>query len=48
MNASFDGVVLELPGKPKTLYVDGKSAEIVSLRERCVLLSDHLCRFVLC
>lgn len=37
MNASFDGVVLSLPGKPKTLYVDGKSAEIVSLRERYVI-----------
>ena len=34
MGASFDGVVLELPGTPKTLYVDGKSAESVSLRER--------------
>lgn len=39
MNASFDGVVLSLPGKPKTLYVDGKSAEIVSLRERYVVFS---------
>lgn len=37
INASFDGVVLSLPGKPKTLYVDGKSAEIVSLRERYVI-----------
>jgi hypothetical protein len=37
MGAAFDGVVLELPSKPKTLYVDGKSAESVSLRERCVL-----------
>jgi hypothetical protein len=34
MGADFDGVVLELPGTPKTLYVDGKSAESVSLRER--------------
>jgi hypothetical protein len=34
MGATFDGVVLELPAKPKTLYVDGKSAEAVSLRER--------------
>lgn len=38
MGAAFDGVVLELPGKPKTLYVDGKSAESVSLRERFVVL----------
>lgn len=32
--------MLELPGKAKTLYVDGKSAESVSVRERydnCVL-----------
>jgi hypothetical protein len=35
MNAVFDGAVLELPGKPRTLYVDGKSAETVRLRERC-------------
>lgn len=35
MGTSFDGVVLELPGKPKTLYVDGKNAPAVSLRERC-------------
>lgn len=34
MGAAFEGVVLDLPGKPKTLYVDGKSAESVSLRER--------------
>ncbi|KAG6865836.1 hypothetical protein C0991_011168 [Blastosporella zonata] len=40
MNAAFDGVVLEFPGKPKTLYVDGKSAESVSLRESIVALLD--------
>jgi hypothetical protein len=34
MGAAFEGVVLELPGNPKTLYVDGKSAESVNLRER--------------
>jgi hypothetical protein len=34
MGTSFDGVVLELPGKPKTFYVDGKSAELVNVRER--------------
>jgi len=34
MGTSFDGVVLELPGAPKTFYVDGKSAEVVDLRER--------------
>lgn len=35
MGTSFDGVVLELPGGAKTFYVDGKSAEIVNVRERC-------------
>ena len=35
--ATFDGVVLSLPGKPKTFYVDGKCAATVNLRERCVL-----------
>lgn len=34
MGASFDGVVLELPERPKTLYIDGKNAPAVSLRER--------------
>lgn len=34
LGANFDGVVLELPGKPKTFYVDGKSAAHVNLRER--------------
>ena len=34
MGTSFDGVVLELPGGPKTFYVDGKSAELVNVRER--------------
>ncbi|KAH7888648.1 ornithine decarboxylase antizyme-domain-containing protein [Phlebopus sp. FC_14] len=40
MGASFDGVVLDLPGKPKTLYVDGKNAPAVSLRESIVALLD--------
>jgi len=30
----FDGVILDLPGKPKTLYIDGKNAENMNLRER--------------
>ena len=34
MGATFDGVVLELPGHSKTFYVDGKNAPAVSLRER--------------
>jgi len=40
MGAVFDGVVLELPNRPKTLYVDGKSAEAVDLRESIVALLD--------
>jgi hypothetical protein len=30
----FDGVVLDLPKKTKTLYIDGKNAQHVNLRER--------------
>ena len=30
----FDGVILNLPDKPKTLYIDGKNAQHVNLRER--------------
>jgi len=40
IGAAFDGVVLELPRQPKTLYVDGKSAESVSFRESVVALLD--------
>jgi len=40
IGAAFDGVVLQLPGKPKTLYVDGKSAQSVSIRESIVALLD--------
>jgi hypothetical protein len=40
----FDGVVLELPGKPKTLYVDGKNAADINLRERYVLVSSRVTR----
>jgi hypothetical protein len=36
MGATFDGVVLEMPGRPKALYVDGKTAQSVSLRERYI------------
>ena len=31
---TWEGVVLALPGQPKTLYVGGQSAETVQLRER--------------
>ncbi|KAL6300595.1 ornithine decarboxylase antizyme-domain-containing protein [Sparassis latifolia] len=40
MDATFEGVVLELPGKPKTLYVDPKSAANVNVRESIVALLD--------
>ncbi|KAJ7647416.1 ornithine decarboxylase antizyme-domain-containing protein [Roridomyces roridus] len=40
LGMAFDGVVLQLPGKPKTLYVDGKSAQSVSIRESIVALLD--------
>jgi len=40
MGATFDGVVLELPGKPKALYVDGKAAQSINLRESIVALLD--------
>jgi len=40
MGTSFDGVVIELPGTPKTFYVDGKSAEVVNVRESIVALLD--------
>jgi len=40
MDTVFDGVVLDIPNQPKTLYVDGKSAEVVSLRESVVALLD--------
>ncbi|KAI9456618.1 ornithine decarboxylase antizyme-domain-containing protein [Russula earlei] len=40
MGTSFDGVVLELPGRPKTFYVDSKSAEVVNVRESIVALLD--------
>jgi len=40
LGAEFEGVVLDFPGKPKTLYVDGKSAASVSLRESIVALLD--------
>lgn len=34
LGTAFEGVVLDLPGKTKTLYVDGKNAAHVNLRER--------------
>jgi len=40
IGVAFDGVVLQLPNKPKTLYVDGKSAQSVSIRESIVALLD--------
>jgi len=40
LGSEFNGVVLDIPGSAKTLYVDGKSAESVSLRESIVALLD--------
>ncbi|EKM54150.1 uncharacterized protein PHACADRAFT_162521 [Phanerochaete carnosa HHB-10118-sp] len=40
LGAAFEGVVLDLPGKTKTLYVDGKNAAHVNLRESIVALLD--------
>jgi hypothetical protein len=41
MNASFEGVVLDLPGdEGRTFYVDGSSAATVNLRESIVALLD--------
>lgn len=40
MDASFEGMVLDLPDHAKTLYVDAKSAHAVSLRESVVALLD--------
>lgn len=36
----FDGVILNLPGKPKTLYIEGKNAQHINLRESIVALLD--------
>ncbi|KAH8828322.1 ornithine decarboxylase antizyme-domain-containing protein [Flagelloscypha sp. PMI_526] len=40
MGTSFDGVILDSPDQPKTLYVDAKHAELASLRESIVALLD--------
>lgn len=40
LGSSFEGMVLDLPGKAKTLYVDAKNAQSVSLRESIVALLD--------
>lgn len=45
LGASFDGVVIDLPGQSKTLYVDGKNAQAVSLRERYVHLVNLVSLF---
>lgn len=39
MGVEFNGVVVHVPGTPKTFYVDGKSAQSVNLRERYIYLS---------
>ncbi|KAI0633331.1 ornithine decarboxylase antizyme-domain-containing protein [Trametes polyzona] len=40
VGTTFEGVVLSLPGTPKTFYVDGKCAASVNLRESIVALLD--------
>jgi len=40
MGVEFNGVVLHVPGTPKTFYVDGKSPQSVNLRESIVALLD--------
>ncbi|KAI0675050.1 ornithine decarboxylase antizyme-domain-containing protein [Trametes maxima] len=40
VGTTFEGVVLSLPGMPKTFYVDGKCAADVNLRESVVALLD--------
>ncbi|KAI0661181.1 ornithine decarboxylase antizyme-domain-containing protein [Cubamyces menziesii] len=40
VGTTFEGVVLSLPGTPKTFYVDGKCAADVNLRESIVALLD--------
>jgi len=40
IGAAFNGVVIELPGATKTLYVDSKSAQSVNLRDSIVALLD--------
>jgi len=40
MGVEFNGIVLQAPGQPKTLYVDGKSAQSMNLRESIVALLD--------
>lgn len=39
LGVSFDGIMLESPGEPKTLYIDGKNASAVGFRER---YANHL------
>jgi len=40
MGVEFNGIVLHVPGTPKTFYVDGKSAQSINLRESIVALLD--------
>lgn len=37
---AFEGIILDIPGHPRTLYIDGKGAENVKLRESIVALLD--------
>jgi hypothetical protein len=40
LGTEFGGVILNLPGKAKTLYIDGKNTQDVNLRESIVALLD--------
>lgn len=42
LGTEYEGFVLDLPGQPKTLYVDGKNSASVNLRERYVTQCSHL------
>jgi len=45
---TWDGFTLELPGQPKTLYVSGKGAENVELRESIVALLELADEYLEC
>lgn len=40
LSSEMNGIVMELPGGSRTLFVDGKSADSVNLRESIVALLD--------
>jgi hypothetical protein len=38
--STFEGVIVDIPDSPRTLYIDGKGAQSVGLRESVVALLD--------